>query len=352
MKKVLPFVRFGLFVFAFAFITLGSRSQHVYAAGAIRDNPGFNGSFLPANDDGSTGLVNIGFSINFYGTTFPQLYVNNNGNVTFDQPLGTFTPFDLTSTGRKIIAPFFGDVDTRTGNVTRYGQDTVDGRPAFGVNWLNVGYFANHVDKLNTFQLVMVDRSDIAAGDFDFEYNYSQIQWETGDASGGSGGFGGVPVRVGYSNGSGVAGTFFELGGSAISGALVDGGSNALISNSLNSNLIGRYLFQVRGGQVQDVPVSAVSIPCLANPTATSVVGNSPFRTQAYYEPGNLAPGVFVNPGDYWVLGVDESGEYYKIIIACQYLWLPVGVMQPNYDSVWQGRPLPTDVVDGTSPGK
>ena len=76
------------------------------------------------------------------------------------------------------------------------------------------------------------------------------------------------------------------------------------------------------------------------------------FHTQACYEPGKAAPGVMVNPGTYWVLGVDESGEYYKIIISCEYLWVPVQNMQPNFDSVWQGRPLPTDVVDGTASGK
>jgi len=42
--------------------------------------PGFNSSTLPANDDGSTGLVSIGFSANFFGTTYTSLYVNNNGN--------------------------------------------------------------------------------------------------------------------------------------------------------------------------------------------------------------------------------------------------------------------------------
>ena len=51
-------------------------------AGAIRS--GFDGNTLARNDDGSTGLVGIGFDTNFFGTTYSQLYVNNNGNVTFD----------------------------------------------------------------------------------------------------------------------------------------------------------------------------------------------------------------------------------------------------------------------------
>src|SRR5205823_6492502 len=63
--------------------------------GAVRG--GFDASTLPGNDDGSTGLVPIGFPINFFGHTYTGLFVNNNGNLTLDQPLATFTPFPLTT---------------------------------------------------------------------------------------------------------------------------------------------------------------------------------------------------------------------------------------------------------------
>jgi hypothetical protein len=214
---------------------------------ARRNLPGFSTNILPANDDSSTGLVNIGFPINFFGTTYTQLYVNNNGNVTFTGPLGTFTPFGLLSTSTPIIAPFFADVDTRAGNVVHYGNDTLGGRNTFGVEWPAVGYYSVHTDKLNTFELLIIDRSDTGGGNFDIEFNYDQIQWETGDASSGSGGLGGSPVRVGYSNGSSTA---FELPGSGISGALLDSGAQSLIGHQLNSGVNGRYLFQARGGTV------------------------------------------------------------------------------------------------------
>lgn len=227
---------------------------------AIRTDPAFAANTLPANDDGSTGLVDIGFSANFFGTTYTQLYVNNNGNVTFDAPLATFTPFDLTSTGRVIIAPFFGDVDTRApgSDVVAYGYGVgvVEGRAAFGVNWIDVGYFGIHDDKLNSFQLVLIDRSDVSPGDFDIEFNYDQIQWETGDASGGVGGLGGSAARAGYSNGTGEVGTFFELPGSAVNGAFLDSNtSTGLIHDSLDSDQLGRYRFSVRDGQVQPLEV-------------------------------------------------------------------------------------------------
>src|SRR5207244_10573172 len=82
---------------------------------------------FPGNDDGSTGLVTTGFTSNFFGANYTSLYVNNNGDLTFDAALSTFTPFPLTTTQRVIIAPFFADVDTRIGNVVTYGSGTVDG---------------------------------------------------------------------------------------------------------------------------------------------------------------------------------------------------------------------------------
>ncbi len=80
--------------------------------------------------------------------------------------------------------------------------------------------------------------------------------------------------------------------------------------------------------------------------TPDAVVGDMPFSTQAYYAPGKAANGVVLNPGTYWVLGEDESGEYYKIVLSCQYLWVPVNSMQPSFQAPWSGQPLPMTVVD------
>lgn len=238
--------------FGLATVTLlGIATAQAADAAAVR--AGFDASTLPRNDDDSTGLVNTGFTTNFFGVSRDQLFVNNNGNITFDAPQSTYTPFNLTSTGRQIIAPFFADVDTRgagSREVT-YGTGTVDSRNAFGANWVNVGYFPSAANKLNSFQLVLVDRSDTGAGNFDIEFNYDKIQWETGGASGGSNGLGGSSARAGFSNGTGAPGTSFELAGSAVNGAFLDGGPNSLIANRLNSNVDGRYIFAARNGNIE-----------------------------------------------------------------------------------------------------
>ena len=46
------------------------------------------------------------------------------------------------------------------------------------------------------------------------------------------------------------------------------------------------------------------------------------------------------------VLGMDESGQYYKIVFAATYLWVKADAVGPNHDAVWGGAPLPTQVVD------
>ncbi|MBC7779540.1 MAG: VPLPA-CTERM sorting domain-containing protein [Proteobacteria bacterium] len=231
-------------------------------AAAIRDAASFTGNSLAANDDGSTGLVNLGFTANFYGNSFTQTYVNNNGNVTFNGPLSTFTPFNLTpASTTRIIAAFFADVDTRGAgsSLVTYGTATLNSRQVFGVNYINVGYFAAQDDKLNSFQLLLTERSDVAAGDFDIEFNYDRVLWETGSASGGTNGFGGTSAGVGFAAGNGV--DAFQLAGSLVNGALLDGGPNALISNRLNSNVDGRYIFNVRNGTIIVPPSPVIPVP-------------------------------------------------------------------------------------------
>lgn len=104
--------------------------------GALRDLPGIRAQRRAANDDGSTGLIALGFTVNFFGLSYDAVYVNNNGSVTFDTPLAQYTPFGLVSNiGTPIIAAYFADVDTRAGTLTRCGQTTIDGNRAFGVSY-------------------------------------------------------------------------------------------------------------------------------------------------------------------------------------------------------------------------
>jgi len=223
---------------------------------------GFDGSTLPPNDDSSTTAVPLGFEIDAFGTRFSSVFVNNNGNVTLDQPLSAFTPFNLLSTDRLVIAPFFADVDTSAaGNPVTYGAGSFEGRRAFGVNWINVDYFSsspNHIHR-NSFQLILVSRSDRGDGDFDIVFNYDQIQWEAGRASGSDeGGLGGFSARAGYALGRGAPGSAFELAGSALPGSFIDRGSRSLVAGNRGSSIAGRYVFEIRSSD-RSTQVSALT---------------------------------------------------------------------------------------------
>src|SRR5947209_7268098 len=94
------------------------------------------------------------------------------------------------------------------------------------VTWDQVGYFGIHADKLNSFQLVLRGPGfTIPAGEGAIGFFYKGMQWETGDASGGSGGFGGTPAAVGF--GDGLA-----------NGEVLDGSIVAGISGVVNNHHI------------------------------------------------------------------------------------------------------------------
>jgi hypothetical protein len=227
---------------------------------AIR--PGFNSTTYGPNDDGSYPCVSqeigtpsnctptqvpIGFNINFFGQAYSSLFLNNNGNVTFDAPQADYTPEPILTTSRVLIAPYFSDVDTRSGPTVTFGTGTVNGHAAWGANWQGVGCFEEITSVANTFQLVLIDRSDTGAGNFDMEFNEGSIQWETGEASGGdSSCLGGSSARVGYSNGSTAA---FELPGSGVPGSFLDSNTTTgLVHGSIGSPVLGRYVFPARNG--------------------------------------------------------------------------------------------------------
>lgn len=235
-------------------MTLPAPSLATDLSGALVSSADCTENALARNDDGSSSSVDLPFAIDFYGARYGSLWVNNNGNVTFDSALGTFTPFGLQAAQRAIIAPFFADVDTRASGseLVRYGwgETTFQGRRAFCANWVNVGYYSGRTDKLNSFQLLLVDRSDVGSGDFDIVFNYGSIVWETGEASGGSNGLGGESARVGFANGDGTTANSFELRGSGIDGSLLDSSPRGLIWNSHGSGQPpGRYVFAIRNGR-------------------------------------------------------------------------------------------------------
>jgi VCBS repeat-containing protein len=227
---------------------------------------GFGEQSLAANDDGSTGAIDItsvfgAQGLNFFGHYYTSIYINNNGNITFNSPTGQFTPSQITAgAGNPIIAPFWADVDTRgshantptpggnsTGsNLVYWDFDTVNG--VFTVTWDDVGFYSGHTNHLNAFQLQLINRGN---GDFDIVFRYEDINWTTGQASGGDNdGLGGSIARAGYSAGDGLH--YFELPQSGNQAGML-----ALEATTGNTGTTGVDEFQVRNGTVVTNPTTS-----------------------------------------------------------------------------------------------
>lgn len=214
----------------------------------IRDTSSFSLLQLMPNDDGSSSQIILPFSVKIDTTTYQSLFVNNNGNVTFDSPMSTYTPQPIGLLGRPIFAPFWADVDTRGIGTVQYGIGNIDGRSAFVVNWNEVGYFSYGTDKTATFQLVLLSRPDQGVGAVDLEFNYSKVEWETGSASGGSGGFGGYSARAGISSGTGETVLTQEEPGSGEPGNFLDSSPTGLVHRTRPGSPTGRLTYTLRNG--------------------------------------------------------------------------------------------------------
>ena len=161
------------------------------------------------NDDGSSPAIPLPFTFCLYDNNQTSAYINNNGNISFGGAFGTFTSVAFPSNLYTMVAPFWADVDTRDLNS---GLVYYKLTPTYLiVKWDHVGYYAMQFDKLNTFQLIISDGIDpIIPGGNNVSFCYQDMQWTTGSASSGVGGFGGSPATVGANSGDGIS--FIQMG--------------------------------------------------------------------------------------------------------------------------------------------
>jgi hypothetical protein len=113
---------------------------------------------------------------------------------------------------------------------------------------------------------------------------------------------------------------------------------------------LGIYVDSISGGEVAAIQISVTCgyAGCMPDIPPQAVVGAFTQTAEIYWAPGKLATGEPpVEAGNtYWVAGQDETGMYRKVLIACQWVWVRAETVGPNYDEVWNGAPLPTDLVE------
>ncbi|KAL1264777.1 hypothetical protein QQF64_005132 [Cirrhinus molitorella] len=79
----------------------------------------------PAVEDGSSSVIQLLSPFLFFGRTYRQIYVNNNGHLTFNQPSSAYTPYSFPTNGSQdIIAGLWTDLDNRVKGVVSYQQYT------------------------------------------------------------------------------------------------------------------------------------------------------------------------------------------------------------------------------------
>ncbi|XP_050980944.1 uncharacterized protein LOC127174522 [Labeo rohita] len=255
----------------------------------------------PAVDDGSSSVIQLLSPFLFFGRTYQQIYVNNNGYLTFNQPSSAYTPYRFLARGSQdIIAGLWTDLDNRqrgvvsyhqytSGNVlTRATQDinthfpslTFSASWVFVATWDKVAYYSLTTTE-TSFQVVL-----ISGGYFSFILmNYGDIAVTS------------HPVEAGYDTVNSTH--YFVIPGS-------NSGSSILnLKSSSNVSVSGLWAFKVDGGQPQVNPTSSTTTVSTATVTVTAESWTAP---QIFYPFGSAA-GDKSNP-----VNDDESSSVIQLL--------------------------------------
>jgi gliding motility-associated-like protein len=156
---------------------------------------------IQPSDDGSSIPILLPFDFCSWGVPKNNVYINTNGNISFDQPFSSGTPVNMPFSNFSVIAPFWSDVDTRARGGVYYKLL----HNALIIVWEDVGYYNQNDSKGNSFQLIITDgSSELLPFGYTVGFFYDQMEWTTGDGSGGLNGFGGAPAIIGINKGDGI----------------------------------------------------------------------------------------------------------------------------------------------------
>lgn len=215
---------------------------------------GYGAFSLPANDDGYSDAIALTSAfpggLRFFGGPYNQVWVNNNGNITFTGGVYEYTPTPFPIADRPMIAAYWGDVDTRgtrNANSNQVYWHLEPGRMI--VTWHNVGVYSINDSVRMDFQMILRNALDCGSGDFDVEFRYNRCEWEAGSASGDSN-------RNGICDASETSCTPAQAGfdaGNLRDFVEIPGSRTSAIRNLCTTSNVGEpgiWRFSVRGGAV------------------------------------------------------------------------------------------------------
>ncbi|XP_046691095.1 alpha-tectorin-like isoform X4 [Silurus meridionalis] len=206
-------------------------------------------------DDGSSSVITLQQPFIYFGTTYNQIFVNNNGHLTFNQALSSFTPYRFPAQGGlDLIAPFWTDLNNNLNGVISYNQFTsgnvltqatrdisryfpqlsFTATLVFVATWDRVAYFSSTGTE-TSFQVVLISN-----GHFSFILmNYGVIAPTTQN------------VQAGYDTAD--SSNFFSIPGSFHY-------NYTSFSYSSNVNVPGRWAFRVDHGS-QTCQFNGIIVP-------------------------------------------------------------------------------------------
>ncbi len=193
MKRFL--LCFSLSLMFIGFSALGANAQ-LYTTNYGSLVPGYS-----PNDDSTFPAVGLPYSINYFGSTYNSIFVNNNGNATFGAGTGDYSPSPLnTQNTQPMIAPYWTDLDSRSDPLGSIAANTGGSGVYFRqvsptevvMTWDRLGYYSTNYSGRAQFQLVLRDpNSVIPAGEGAIGFFYDGV----------TSGTDGHTVQVGFGDG-------------------------------------------------------------------------------------------------------------------------------------------------------
>lgn len=176
----------------FLCLMLGLGASQAALAALFEANPANFGAPLTNTsncDDCFDGPIafGAGHSLEFFGTTYNDLYVSSNGYITFGSGASNWTsvPLDV-QTIRPMIAGLFTDLDSRSDATSQVFANTATPGQII-VTWVGMGHCCTTYAVRSTFQLVIrSDQSTIPAGQGRIGFFYDSVT-DTASASAGFG---------------------------------------------------------------------------------------------------------------------------------------------------------------------
>jgi hypothetical protein len=124
-----------------------------------------------------------GWTFELYGSSYSEFYVNSKGMISFGGDVIDWTPTSFPEAEYNQISGYWQDTDNRSVGEIMY-KVTQD---AVYVNYVEVGYYNNHNDLTNNYQIIITPNNGIIGDGNNAQVCYLDMNWAHGDIGGGGG---------------------------------------------------------------------------------------------------------------------------------------------------------------------